>query len=124
MLQTCKLLCNWIDWFLEGVQGPENLFAALKTEAGQVGAEAGSQLHCSELPGQQPSSGGSSLMNTQTGINDLLKVFTLWTFQQTTFLWRGSNLMHQNILFIQALSYIFIFLHSSLAFAFVQKDVC
>lgn len=31
--------------------------------------------------------------------------------------------MHQNILFIQAFSYIFIFLHCSLAFAFVQKDV-
>lgn len=71
---------------LGGLQVPENLLAALKIEAAQVGAEAGSQSQCSELSRQLPSSGGLSLMNTQTGINDLLKVFMLWTFRQTTFL--------------------------------------
>lgn len=76
-LQSKKLIFG-------GVQGPENLLTALKIEAAQVGAEAGSQSWCSELSRQLPSSGGLSLMNTQAGINDLLKVFMLWISQPTT----------------------------------------
>lgn len=60
-----------------GLQSPENQLTALKIEAAQVGANAGSQLWYSELSQQLSFPEGLSLMNTWAGINDLLKVLMI-----------------------------------------------
>lgn len=79
-----QIALQWKKLISGGVQGPENPLIALKIQTTQVGAKASSQSQCSELSWQFPFSVRLSLMNTEAGINGLLKVFMFWMSQPTT----------------------------------------